>query len=341
MMFKLRYWFVVLAVSVTAACSSSSDKGTGSSGSSGSSGSTTGDVPAVGQMTTVSITADSGGDVALGAAKLSIPAGALSADTDITMQTETPSSDLPELTTVKGPVYEFGPDGTTFGTAAPLALPLPSQPASGETAVVSWLDATTNTWQDLDTTVSGDSVTAAVPHFTFFVIRFKGTTGAVDCSFTACGGSLVGKWTINAGCIDDPNSDAVSGCPTATIDAQTDLSGSIDFGADGTFNVDLTQSGSISATIPTSCLNGETCDSWASSNKATCTTASAGCDCTGTIDTKHSTDGGTYATSGNSFDTTSTGDTSPSSLHEYCVSGNTLKVKIVDGTKSTILIGSK
>ncbi len=27
MMFKLRYWFVVLAISATAACSSSSDKG--------------------------------------------------------------------------------------------------------------------------------------------------------------------------------------------------------------------------------------------------------------------------------------------------------------------------
>ncbi len=207
--------------------------------------------------------------------------------------------------------------------------------------MVSWLDATTNTWQDLDTTVSGDSVTAAVPHFTFFVIRFKGTTGPVDCSFTACGGSLVGKWTINAGCIDDPNSDVVSGCPTATIDAQTDLSGSVDFGADGSFSVDLTQSGSISAKIPTSCLNGATCDSWASSNKATCTTDPAGCDCTGTIDTKHSTDSGTYATSGNSFATTSMGDTSPGTPNEYCVSGNTLKVKIVDGTKSTILIGSK
>ena len=56
---------------------------------------------------------------------------------------------------------------------------------------------------------------------------------------------------------------------------------------------------------------------------------------------KHSTDGGTYATSGNSFATTSKGDTSPGSLNEHCVSGNTLKVKIVDGTKTTILIGSK
>jgi hypothetical protein len=45
--------------------------------------------------------------------------------------------------------------------------------------------------------------------------------------------------------------------------------------------------------------------------------------------------------SGNSFATTSKGDTSPGSLNEYCVSGNTLNVKIVDGTKTTILIGSK
>ena len=331
-MFKLRYWFVVLAIGATAACGSSDKSGGGT---------LAGDVPAVGQMTTVSITAINGGDVALGVAKLSIPGGALSADTAITMQTETPPSDLPESGTVKGPLYQFGPDGTTFSTPADLALPLPSKPASDETPVVSWLDTTTNTWQDLDTTVSGDSVTAAVPHFTYFVIRFKGSTGPVDCSFTACGGSLVGKWTINAGCVDDPNSDVGNGCPTATIDAQTDLSGSVDFGADGTFTVDLTQSGSISAKIPTSCLNGQTCDAWASSNKATCTTDSAGCDCTGTIDTKHSADGGTYAASGNSFATTSTGDTSPGAANEYCVSGNTLKVKIVDGTKSTILVGTR
>jgi hypothetical protein len=333
MMFKLRYWFVVLAISATTACSSSSDKGGG--------GALAGDVPAVGQMTTVSITADGGGDVAIGAAKLSIPGGALAADTDITMQTETPPSGLPESGTVKGPLYQFGPDGTTFSTPADLALPLPSKPASGETPVVSWLDTTTNTWQDLATTVSGDSVTAAVPHFTYFVIRFKGTTGPVDCSFTACGGSLVGKWTINAGCVDDPDSDTLDGCPTATIDASTDLSGSVDFGADGTFSVDLTQSGSISAKIPTSCLNGSTCDSFASSNKATCTTDSAGCDCTGMIDTKHSSDGGTYTSSGNSFATTSTGDSSPGTPNEYCVSGNTLKVRIVDGAKTTILVGSK
>jgi hypothetical protein len=332
-MFKLRYWFVALAISATAACSSSSDKGGG--------GAVAGDVPAVGQTATVSITADSGGDVAIGAAKLSIPGGALSANTDITMKTETPPSTLPESGTVKGPLYEFGPDGTTFSTPADLALPLPSTPAAGETPVVSWLDTTSNTWQDLATTVTGSSVSAAVPHFTFFVIRFKGTTGAVDCSFTACGGSMVGKWTINAGCIDDPSSDVVSGCPTATIDAQTDLSGSVNFGADGTFSVDLTQSGSISAMIPTSCLNGQTCDAWATSNKAMCSTGSAACDCTGTIDTKHSSDSGTYTTSGNSFATTSTGDTSPGTPNEYCVSGNTMKVKIVNGTKTTILVGSK
>lgn len=171
MMFKLRYWFVVLAVGASVACSSSSDKGGGAAGAATA---PTGDVPAVGQMTTVSITADSGGDVAIGTAKLSIPGGALSADTDITMQTEDPPSSLPESGTVKGPLYQFGPDGTTFSTPADLALPLPSKPASGETPVVSWLDTSTNTWQDLDTTVSGDSVTAAVPHFTFFVIRFKG-----------------------------------------------------------------------------------------------------------------------------------------------------------------------
>jgi len=93
-MFKLRYWLVALALCTTAACSSS-DKDNGA---------LAGNVPSVGQSVTVSVTAKDGGDVKIGAAKLSIAAGALDADTDITLEIQKPAADLPEADTVQGPV---------------------------------------------------------------------------------------------------------------------------------------------------------------------------------------------------------------------------------------------
>ncbi|HEY2407333.1 MAG TPA: hypothetical protein VGI10_15085 [Polyangiaceae bacterium] len=332
-MMKLKYLAFALVLGMTAACGSS-DKG-------GSTPAAANNVPAVGQTVTVSITAASGGDVAIGSAKLSIPPGALSADTDITLTTEAPASSLPEAATVQGPVYDFGPAGTTFSTPAPLTLPLPSAPSSGQTAVVSWLDTTSNAWQDLDTTVSAGAVTAAVPHFTMFVVRFKGGgTGPVDCSFSACGGDITGAWTITAGCFNS-NSSALSGCPTATVMAQTDVAGMVTFNADSTYSVNLTESGTINAEVPTSCLSGTTCDAFGTSNQVACTADTTGCACTKAIMPANSSESGTYTTSGTTFTTTKTGDT-PGTPNQYCVTGSTLKVQTTDSNgQVNILIGTK
>jgi hypothetical protein len=87
---------------------------------------------------------------------------------------------------------------------------------------------------------------------------------------------------------------------------------------------------------------GATCADLGSSLKGTCTASSAGCDCSSPIDSKDSTDGGTYTTTSTTFTTTSTGDTTPGDTNEYCVSGNTLKVKTVDDSgQVTILVGTK
>ena len=64
--------------------------------------------------TSVAITAAAGGTVALGSATLTIPAGALAADTTITVASEAPAAGLPDASTLAGLTYDFGPDGTTF-----------------------------------------------------------------------------------------------------------------------------------------------------------------------------------------------------------------------------------
>ena len=50
-----------------------------------------------------------------------------------------PPSSLPDSKTLTGKLYDFGPDGTTFDPPATLSLPVETVPASGQTAVVSWL----------------------------------------------------------------------------------------------------------------------------------------------------------------------------------------------------------
>jgi hypothetical protein len=81
-----------------------------------------------------------------------------------------------------------------------------------------------------------------------------------------CGGDLVGSWTITSGCVDP--SVAVAGienvlggsCPGLTIDSvSTVQSGTFTFAADLTFTASASVGGTITATLPPSCLGGLTC----------------------------------------------------------------------------------
>jgi hypothetical protein len=118
------------------------------------------------------VIAATGGTVTAGGATLVIPAGALSQDTTITVTTSSPSSSLPDSSTVKGSVFDFGPDGTTFSTPATLTLPMVGTPATNERAVISFLDPVANQWVDATATVTGAQISAPVSHFTVYAVRF-------------------------------------------------------------------------------------------------------------------------------------------------------------------------
>ena len=86
---------------------------------------------------------------------------------------------------------------------------------------------------------------AAIAHFTKFVVRFRDSgSAAADCSFSACGGDIVGNWTIASACVDD-GKDAGSGnpfgaaCTQASLDVALDASGTVMFRSDGTYATSL------------------------------------------------------------------------------------------------------
>lgn len=308
--------------------------------------------PGSADMVSVKISADKGGTVAIGSAGLDIPGGSLPGDVEVTVEAVAPPSSLPDTKSLTGKLYDFGPDGTKFDPPATLTLPVETAPGSGQTAVVSWLDEKSNTWVDLETTITAGKASAPIAHFTKFILRLKDAgAGPVDCSYTECGGDLTGTWSITAACIDD-HKDAGSSnpfgpaCPDAVYDVAVDATGIVTFGSDKSFDIKLMASPAITIKIPGACLtNGALpfadCGTLAKAldkdGGVACTAnTSTGCDCTGqggTGTSQHKT--GTYAVDGNTFTTTEdldSGGTKTGDPTSFCVSGNSLKVKSNDGT---------
>jgi hypothetical protein len=293
------------------------------------------------------VTATEGGEVSLDdGAGVDIPAGALSDDTEISIESSEPDDSLPAFDSIQGLAYEFGPDGTTFDMPVELKLPLVGTPGADEEAVVSWLNTDTNKWEDLETTTSGDTVTAETTHFTLFVVRFVGVeAGDFDCAFEACeGGSIVGTWNIQGACVDTEGFENPfeATCPEATVDIASDLSGSVTFNQDGTFSSSITNGGTFNFSLPASCslqlaqdMDIPCQDAFGSDadddDMVTCTgTTAEGCDCTQISEGETNTGAGTYTVNGSSF-TTVEEDEGDEGGGELCITGDTLKVSQVEG----------
>ncbi len=129
--------------------------GTGTGGSAGSAG------------TASMVVGPSGGMVQADGAQVFIPAGALSGDVEITIERVDPST-LPDPANSLGDAYDFGPDGTQFSAPVTITLPLLAAPANGQTAVMSWLDSSSQ-WVDIGSETFGfREISAQIDHFTPF-----------------------------------------------------------------------------------------------------------------------------------------------------------------------------
>jgi hypothetical protein len=303
-------------------------------------GETTG---ATGDVVSVDISAADGGTVDAFGASLVIPPGSLAQDTTITATTSPVGSTAPESATVHSEVFDFGPDGTTFSPAADLTLPFTGTPATDETVVVSWLDAGTNTWMDLPTTVAGGEATAPVEHFTWFVVRFvvNGVTTGVDqCDFTPCGGDPVGSWTFATLCLPTNTTTETNPfydfCPDATFEVDSSITGSYSVNADGTWTSDFDTSSTFHFVLPADCTTQIPCSTFEGTD-TTCTVGAAGeCDCTSNPYATSTQGAGTWTTSGNQF-TSIDGETGEASVSDYCVDGNLLHARDQDDQSTIVL----
>jgi hypothetical protein len=329
-MFRLRLMMLPLVISIVACKGDEKDGGTDNSATDGS--------PTEPGDGSFDIVAADGGTVSLGDASLDIPAGALTEDTTVTVESSEPDASLPEFDSIVGLIYDFGPDGTQFDPAASLALPLPVTPGSGETAVISWLDTASNTWVDLASTVSGGAVTASVEHFTSFAVRIvvNGDTLDGECAFDgACGGDVTGTWNLDGFCMffEEPTTAQTTTCVSVVVDA--DISGTFILDADHTYTADMQIDGEFQVTLDGACLYGlSDCSELDEEFEATCTgDALVSCTCVQAM-SELDTSTGQWNTNGNilTADVDETGgetDSGPSSS-EYCVSGNQLQTHDMD-----------
>ena len=324
--------------------------GSGEGGHAGSHGDDAGDAPATdaggsgsgggSDSVSMEISAADGGEVALGEASLSIPGGALASDTTITLATSAPSSALPESASVQGLVYDLGPDGTQFSEPATLTLPAVGKPAADEEAVISWLDESTDSWQDLATTVNADgSLSAEITHFTNFAVRFNGVE-STDCGFSACGGDIVGTWRITSVCAELSGA-IIDVCPTAIAMVDLMLEGTVTFEADGTRSSELTGKSTITYTLDADCLDAitmgmppDSCDVLSKEadpsmdkGPTTCSgDVTVGCTCVEDTPESTETKTGTYTVEGNTLTSTDDADGTVT-MAELCVQGTEARVQ--------------
>jgi hypothetical protein len=159
-------------------------------------------------VTSMMFTASGGGTLTSGDATLLIPAGALAADQVITVSTRMPGAGDPGAASISGPIYDFGPAGTTFLRPAILTLTLPVAPPTTKDAIVAWLDEASGQWFPVPSTVSGTKVAGQVSHFTSFAVVL--VDKGISCPFSgACGGALDGTWKYSASCIKGKASDPI------------------------------------------------------------------------------------------------------------------------------------
>jgi hypothetical protein len=286
------------------------------------------------------ITADEGGEVKAGKAALSIPAGALSEDTEISVTT-VDADDLPSSGDVASDAYDFGPDGTTFEKPVTLTLEFAGKAPKDMAATLAWLDG--DEWTPLaDSKVSGGKVTATTTHFTTFAVVWVSTgdgggdQAAGQCTDdvdTSCGGDLLGTWEFGQSCLtlppdilqSDPDNEALADCKGIVVAANLDQSGTITFKADKTYELHSKQTGTVEASIPKSCLMGADCPADAKSTPDACELEIT------SIDDQND-ETGTYAIDSNKLTLTGDDDDSDDAETpaEFCVKGGTVTVKITD-----------
>jgi len=153
---------------------------TGSSSGGGGGGSTTPQAPVNSTTGSATVTPSAGGTVGLGKeASVTIPAGALqgSDGVQVSVQKAAAPPAAPSGFMVMGAAYQFtvnGQDHYTFNQPVTLTFTFdPAALAPGETPAVYYYDEVRGQWVNIGGTVSGNTITVTVDHFTRFTVMVK------------------------------------------------------------------------------------------------------------------------------------------------------------------------
>ena len=182
-----------------------------------------------------------------------------------------------------------------------------------------------------------------------------GSSDGGSCGNTSpCGGDIVGTWTIQSSCVAGATMDG--GCPGATIDSTNiKVTGTAVYRSDLTYSVTGVLNGSISTTLPPSCLVGQgqtfTCaqlqDLLTAQGESgltfTCSGTSS-CTCVETLTAVTTNETGTYTTTAGGLLTQTPSDGSDPDENDFCVKGNTLTLSahgdatMMRGLRATITL---
>ena len=191
-------------------------------------------------------------------ASATVPAGALAADTELTVAVEAASGDA------QTNIYDFGPDGTTFQAAVTIAITFDGAVPEGKKAALAWWDG--SAWEEIPGSALADGKVAGhVSHFSRFTVVIvdgalvvQGNCDGVDTDFTPCGGELAGTWVFQDMCLaTDVNLGQIEfadQCPEAYMTFDLEFVGSVTFSADS-FTRNITSTSFTRNTyVPVTCL---------------------------------------------------------------------------------------
>ena len=174
-----------------------------------------------GDLVTVAITVADGGEVTslTGLATVTIPAGALSADTDIT------ALELPADDSAVG-IVDLGPDGTMFTSPVTVCFDLSAAPQDVGLVAVR-RDSATAEWEILTTTIVGEKLCGETDHFSQFSLIVDSTNNPNNPNNPA--NNATNNATNNGGNAVDTDGDGINddvdNCPLVPNPDQLDSDG--------------------------------------------------------------------------------------------------------------------
>jgi hypothetical protein len=191
-----------------------------------------------------------------------------------------------------------------------------------------------------------------------FGLSSCGSSGGGSCgTVQPCGGDPTGTWKLSTACFSDESTSTELAqltqlCPTATATlSDVSATGTIAFRADATYTEMLTESATVHATVPPSCLvrGGVTLTcaqlpaliallSGLSGGPVVSCTGSSTCSCTSRVTAITANTSGTWSHAGTSITLTAADGTEDGG--PYCVQGNQIHLINVDMTMSMGSMGA-